>query len=173
MFTTARYTAADGLTTWSGSPYEVPEQALNWFQGVCLSSEGCNPRLDPQFRDGATGPTDPDPSDPDPTDPTPVSKVKSTPKLKIVRKATTKKAGQVRVRVPRVSGRAKATGKVVVKVKKGKKTKSVTAKLPAGKVKVKVRLPKLAKGKWRVVATYRGDATYKQAKVTKKFKVKK
>jgi len=51
-----------------------------------------------------------------------------------------------------------ASGKVTVKLKKGKTTKTVTGKLSRGVVTVS--LPKLAKGTWKVTITWPGDTRY-------------
>ncbi|WP_235735815.1 hypothetical protein [Nocardioides alcanivorans] len=67
---------------------------------------------------------------------------------------------------------ATATGKVNVKLKKGKQTKKVKATLNK-KGQVKVKLPKLAKGQWKVVVNYGADKTFKKAKANFKVKVKK
>ncbi len=168
-----RFTTSQMAAGWLSEPFEVPAAATNWFQGACLSEAGCAPRVPPQFEPGSVdpGPTDPGPTDPTPTDPT--TKATSKPKTNWVRKPTTKKAGTVRVTVPRVAGRPKASGKVVVVLKNGKKTKRVQAKLPAGRVKVKVQLPKVAKGNWKLVVRYKGDRSYRATKSTKTIKVKK
>lgn len=81
------------------------------------------------------------------------------PKVKVAKKPTRKKAGLAKVAVPTAKGLVKAAGKVVVTLKKGKQTKKVKAAVKKGVAKVK--LPKLAKGKWAVVARYNGNAYYK------------
>ena len=51
-------------------------------------------------------------------------------------------------------GRAKASGKVTLKLKKGKTTKTITGTLKGGTVTVKV--PKLARGTWKVTLSWAG-----------------
>jgi len=79
-------------------------------------------------------------------------------KVKVAKKPTSKKKGKAVVRVQGVAGGAAPTGKVRVKLTKGKKSKYVTANLIKGKRTVK--LPKLAKGKWTIRAAYFGNANY-------------
>ncbi|SKB08318.1 HtaA domain-containing protein [Aeromicrobium choanae] len=79
-------------------------------------------------------------------------------KVKVTRKPTSKKKGLAVVSVKGASGAAAPTGKVKLKLTKGKKSKYVTANLSAGKRTVK--LPKLAKGKWVVNVAYYGNANY-------------
>ena len=62
------------------------------------------------------------------------------------------------------SGKAKATGKVTLKLKKGKTTKTITGKLTNGVVTVTV--PKLAKGTWKVTIAWPGDKNYQAASAT-------
>ena len=61
-------------------------------------------------------------------------------------------------------GRAKATGKVTIKLKKGKTTKTITGKLSNGVVTVSV--PKLAQGTWKVTISWPGDSSYLAASAT-------
>ena len=79
-------------------------------------------------------------------------------KVKVTRKPTSKKKGLAVVSVKGASGAAAPTGKVKIKLTKGKKSKYVTANLSSGKRTVK--LPKLAKGKWVVRVAYYGNANY-------------
>ncbi|MBA4606975.1 HtaA domain-containing protein [Aeromicrobium sp. Marseille-Q0843] len=79
-------------------------------------------------------------------------------KVKVTRKPTSKKKGLAVVSVKGASGAAAPTGKVKIKLTKGKKSKYVTANLSSGKRLVK--LPKLAKGKWVVRVAYYGNANY-------------
>ncbi|MTB88777.1 HtaA domain-containing protein [Aeromicrobium senzhongii] len=79
-------------------------------------------------------------------------------KVKVGKKPTSKKKGKAVVRVRAVAGGAATTGKVRVKLTKGKKSKYVTANLVKGKRTV--TLPKLAKGKWTIRAAYFGNANY-------------
>lgn len=82
----------------------------------------------------------------------------SKPTLKVSRKPTSKKKGTSVVRVKGVSGGAATTGKVKVKLTKGKKSKVVTVSLSKGKRTV--TLPKLAKGTWTVRVAYYGNTNY-------------
>ncbi|MFT4286555.1 hypothetical protein, partial [Nocardioides sp.] len=56
---------------------------------------------------------------------------------------------------------ASVSGEVTVTLTKGKKAKSVTATLTAGKAVVK--LPRLAKGKWKASVAYAGDTAFESA----------
>ncbi|MCL3838670.1 HtaA domain-containing protein [Aeromicrobium duanguangcaii] len=82
----------------------------------------------------------------------------SKAKVKVSKKPTSKKKGKAVVSVKGVSGGAAPTGKVRVKLTKGKKSKYVTVNLVKGKRTA--TLPKLAKGKWTVRAAYLGNANY-------------
>jgi hypothetical protein len=85
---------------------------------------------------------------------------------------TSKKTGKAKVTVKTSSGLAKATGKFTVTFKKGSKKKTVKGKVSRGTASVKV--PKLAKGTWRVSVSYAGDSNYSSKKSkTVKLKVKK
>ncbi len=84
-----------------------------------------------------------------------------------VKGATSKKKGKATVTL----SSSKATGKVTVTLKKGKATKKVTTTVAGGKGTVK--LPKLAKGTWKVTVAYAGDANHTSAKGTGSVKVKK
>lgn len=79
-------------------------------------------------------------------------------RVKVTRKPTSTKKGLAVVSVKGASGAAAPTGKVKIKLTKGKKSKYVTANLSAGKRTVK--LPKLAKGTWVVRVAYYGNANY-------------
>ena len=69
-------------------------------------------------------------------------------------------------------GALAATGKVTIKLKKGKTTKTITGKLAKGTVTV--TLPKLAKGTWKVTISWPGDSSYLAASATgASIKVKK
>lgn len=92
----------------------------------------------------------------------------------VVKKApTSKKAGSYKVTVQAPSGVAKATGgKVTLTLKKGSTTRKATGTLKNGVVTVKV--PKLAKGTWKVTVAYAGDGKYTRATGSgKSVKVKK
>lgn len=76
----------------------------------------------------------------------------------VVKAPTSRRGGtyKVTVRVPK--GASSASGRVTVKVKKGAVTKTLKGRLSRGAVTVK--LPKLAKGTWKVTITWPGDARY-------------
>jgi hypothetical protein len=65
------------------------------------------------------------------------------------------------VKITVAKGETAASGKVTLKLKKGKTTKTVTAKLVKGVATF--TLPKLAKGTWKVSISWPGDARYKTA----------
>ncbi len=92
-------------------------------------------------------------------------------KVKVAKKATTKKKGKLKVTVKDLDEVA-ATGKVKVTLKKGKQTKKANAKVNKKGI-ANVKLPKLAKGKWKATVKYTGDANYKKASKKKNIKVKK
>lgn len=81
-----------------------------------------------------------------------------TPKIAITKKPTSKATGTAKITVKRAATLAAATGKVTVTLKSGKKSKKVTATLKKGSATV--RLPKLAKGTWKVTAKYTGNRYY-------------
>jgi hypothetical protein len=88
-----------------------------------------------------------------------VTKVKASKVAGAVAKAPTRKAaGRYKVTITTPKGRAKASGKVTLKLKKGKTTKTITGTLKDGTVTVKV--PKLARGTWKVTLSWAGDSTY-------------
>ncbi|MDQ8044684.1 MAG: Ig-like domain repeat protein [Solirubrobacteraceae bacterium] len=99
--------------------------------------------------------------------PTPIAKVVAIKASKVagaVAKAPTHaKAGTYTVKVSVPSGKAAATGKVTIKLVKGKTAKLVTGTLVKGVVTLKV--PKLAKGTWTVTISWLGDVNYLAAKV--------
>lgn len=74
---------------------------------------------------------------------------------KVKKQPTSKKGGKYKVTV---AGTPAPTGTVKLKLKKGKKKVTATGTLKSGVAKVK--LPKLAKGKWKVKITYAGDTSY-------------
>ncbi|HEY0890812.1 MAG TPA: Ig-like domain repeat protein [Nocardioides sp.] len=81
------------------------------------------------------------------------------PALRVIKKPTRKKAGKATISVATAAGLAKASGKVTVTLKLGKKTKRAAGTLSNGVVTVK--LPKLPKkGKWKATAVYSGDGNY-------------
>jgi hypothetical protein len=91
---------------------------------------------------------------------TKASKVKGT----VAKAPTSKKAGKYRVTITTPKGSSKASGKVTVKLKKGKTTKKVVGKLSHGVVTVS--LPKLARGTWKVTISWPGDTHYLTTTVT-------
>lgn len=89
----------------------------------------------------------------------------------VAKAPTSKKAGTFKVTIAAPKGGKIATGKVTIKLRKGKTTKTITAKLVKGAVTIKV--PKLAKGTWKVTISWPGDASYQAASATGSIKVKK
>lgn len=83
------------------------------------------------------------------------------PTWKVNTKPTPKKKGKATVTVKSNVAGAPATGKATITLKKGKVTKTVTVTLKNGKATKK--LPKLAKGNWKVKIKYAGTATHKAA----------
>ena len=79
-------------------------------------------------------------------------------KIKVTKKPTRKAKGKAVVSVKGVSGGAAPTGKVRLKLTKGKTNRYVNVNLVKGKRTVS--LPRLAKGKWTVRAAYYGNANY-------------
>jgi hypothetical protein len=52
-----KYVTAEGAVAWDegSGDYTLPDgDATDWFYGVCLSDDGCTPRIDPQFEPTAT-----------------------------------------------------------------------------------------------------------------------
>ncbi|MFS0886446.1 hypothetical protein [Aeromicrobium sp. 179-A 4D2 NHS] len=80
------------------------------------------------------------------------------PRLKVSKKPTRKAKGKATVSVRGVSGGAAPTGKVRLKLTRGKTNRYVNVSLVKGKRTV--ALPKLAKGRWTVRAAYYGNANY-------------
>lgn len=89
-----------------------------------------------------------------------VSKVRGA----VSKLASTKVHGRYEVTLSTPNGRATATGKVTIKLKKGKLTKTVRGELQDDRATV--TLPKLAAGKWTVRITWAGDANYLAASGT-------
>jgi hypothetical protein len=89
--------------------------------------------------------------------PSAVTKVKASKVKGAVSKAPTRKrAGRYKVTISAPG--AKATGKVTIKLKKGRTTKTIRGTLKGGAVTVSV--PKLARGTWKVTIAWAGDANY-------------
>jgi hypothetical protein len=91
---------------------------------------------------------------------TKASKVKGA----VAKAPTSKKGGKYKVTITTPKGASAAGGKVTVKLKKGKTTKTITGKLSRGVVTVS--LPKLARGTWKVTISWPGDSHYLAARVT-------
>ncbi|MET3962950.1 hypothetical protein ABIE44_002884 [Marmoricola sp. OAE513] len=90
----------------------------------------------------------------------------------VERKATTKKAGKVKVVVASAKGGPVPTGKVTLTLTKGGVTKKLSAKtLSNGKVVA--TLPKVGKGTWVLKVTYAGSSQHVKSTATKSIKVKK
>lgn len=87
-----------------------------------------------------------------------------TVKVVLVTRPTSKRGGKYTVAIAAAKGKSAVSGKVTIKLKKGKVTKTITAKLVKGKAVF--TLPKLAKGTWKVSITWPGDATYKSLSKT-------
>lgn len=90
--------------------------------------------------------------------------------VKVTKKPTSKKAGKATVQVRSATG-VVVSGKVRVTLTKGKATKRVTVTVKNGKATVK--LPKLAKGTWRVQATSLRSTNFNSKTKTIKVKVTK
>ncbi|MCR1781496.1 Ig-like domain-containing protein [Nocardioides carbamazepini] len=78
--------------------------------------------------------------------------------LGITKKPTSKKAGTAQVTIAVPTGQPAATGTVKVVLKKGAVKRTVKQAVVNGVATVK--LPKLAKGRWKVSVKYSGDAGY-------------
>lgn len=93
-----------------------------------------------------------------------VKKAKVAVKATAKKKPTTSKAGTYTVKVTTPKGLARATGRVTLTLTKGSKKQTVTGTLKSGTVTLKVK--KLAAGKWKVSASYAGNANYTSAKAS-------
>jgi hypothetical protein len=78
--------------------------------------------------------------------------------------ASIKAHGRYLVTLTTPNGRATATGKVTIKLKKGKVTKTVRAELQDDRASF--TLPKLKAGKWTVKISWAGDGNYVSASGT-------
>lgn len=87
-------------------------------------------------------------------------KGRSTLQVATKRQPSAARAGVLKVRVAGDHGRA--TGTVVTKLTKGERTRRVSDTLN-GRGRTSVRLPKVAKGRWKVVVRYTGSSTYQRA----------
>jgi thiol-disulfide isomerase/thioredoxin len=85
-------------------------------------------------------------------------------KVALVKRPTSKKGGKYTVSIAAAKGKAAVSGKVTIKLRKGKVTKTVTARLTKGVATF--TLPKLAKGTWKVTITWPGNTTYKSLSAT-------
>jgi hypothetical protein len=106
--------------------------------------------------------------------PTPtITRVKASKVVGAVSKAPTSRAGgKYKVTITTPKGGSKATGKVTLKLKKGKTTKTITGTLKNGTLTVSV--PKLARGTWKVTISWPGDSSYLTASaIGASIKVKK
>ncbi|HEY0226798.1 MAG TPA: Ig-like domain repeat protein, partial [Mycobacterium sp.] len=79
----------------------------------------------------------------------------------VAKVTTTKVAGKYKVTVTAAAHKATPTGKITIKLKNGKRTKTLTGRLVRGSVTVAV--PKLAKGTWKVTISWPGDSHYLSA----------
>lgn len=94
-----------------------------------------------------------------------VAKVKVKKVAGKVSKAQTKKArGKYKVTITKPNGDATATGKVTLKLTKGRTTKTLRGNLSRGSKTF--TLPKLAKGTWKVKVSYAGNADYTSSSAT-------
>jgi hypothetical protein len=110
-------------------------------------------------------PVPPAPNPPSPPSAPTVRKVKAKKVAGAIAKAATRtKAGTYKVTVTSASGAAKATGTVRVTLKKGKATKVLSGRLTRGTVTLK--LPKLARGTWKVTIAWQGDARHLASSAT-------
>lgn len=105
--------------------------------------------------------------------PTPAAQAPSstTATATLAKKPTPRRSGKVRISVT-TAGADLGTAKVVVRNARGTVVKKVKAAGLNGAGVAKVSIPRLAKGRYRVVTTYRGTATTKPAKTSMRFSVK-
>jgi len=102
-----------------------------------------------------------------------VTKAGSKVRTKVIRKATTRRAGKVKVAVAsEVDGGLAPVGTVKLKLRHGAKHRTVKSRtLRDGTVTFK--LPRLSAGSWRLVAKYSGDANHKAASHQRTLRVAK
>lgn len=91
-----------------------------------------------------------------------VSKVTS----KVAKLPSSTTGGQYTVALSTPASKSFATGKVTLKLKKGSSTKTITGKLAHGYATFK--LPKLARGTWKVSISWGGDSNYLSGSATGK-----
>jgi WD40 repeat protein len=100
-----------------------------------------------------------------------VTKAGTRVRTKVVRKATSKRRGKVKVRVvPETTGGTAPTGTVRLKLHKGGKHRTVKAR-PLNDTTVTIKLPRVAAGSWKLKAIYSGDADHQKARHVTTFKV--
>ncbi len=78
--------------------------------------------------------------------------------VKVTKVPTSKAKGAAKVTLTAPAGLLTPSGKVTVKLTKGGTVRTATVTVKSGRATL--TLPKLAKGSWKVVATYSGDARY-------------
>lgn len=100
-----------------------------------------------------------------------VKRVKARSLKGAVAKApTSRKGGTFKVTIAVPKGGAAASGKVTLKLQRGKRTKTIRGTLKKGAVTLK--LPKLAKGTWKLTISWPGDRRYLAASKRVTIKVK-
>ncbi len=152
--------------------YQGDDQIAGFTKSGTLTVTPADVVPDPEPRTPVV-PLPPAPQPPVPPVPNPPS-TPSTPTLRkvkakkvagaIAKAATRTKAGTYKVTVTSASGAAKATGTVKVTLKKGKATKVLSGRLTRGTVTLK--LPKLARGTWKVTIAWQGDARHLASSAT-------
>lgn len=91
----------------------------------------------------------------------------------VIRKATTRRVGKVKVTVASTGvGGETPSGKIKLRLTQGAKHRSAGTRPLQGKA-VTFALPRLAAGSWRLVATYTGDVNHNAASHHRKLKVAK
>ncbi|WP_193608939.1 Ig-like domain-containing protein [Nocardioides lijunqiniae] len=101
-----------------------------------------------------------------------VAKAASRTTATLVKKPAPRKAGKVRAKVTTTpAGSAAGTVKVVVRNAKGKVVRTLQARLTRAGVAT-AKLPRLAKGTYRVVLTYTGNANVKASSKSLPFRVR-
>jgi hypothetical protein len=167
-----KFSTVDRASSWSADgAFTVPSNAMNWFQGICYSADGCVPRLAPNYEPGGIGPTNP-PGPVVPPAPPSITPARTTAVLKVAKMPSSTRSGKARVTIRRAAGRAHPRGKIVVTLTKAKQAKRVRATLPVGRSTVRVTLPRLAKGRWRALVVYQGDALYRRTTTQRVIRVR-
>lgn len=80
------------------------------------------------------------------------------PTFKANKAPTSKRKGRASITVATNVGLAKAGGKAIVTLEKGRTIKNVSVTLSGGKGSITI--PKLKKGTWKVLVSYKGDKNY-------------